>query len=148
MAILATKLKDSKEVVEFFLKTKDRIQEGNIVKNPFYGDVHRTKLKDLSLYIVKIEPIYFPFPVLLLVPAFVIFVLWGWSWFVIIPLFMSCLSFFWTSFFFKLMLKKGLQKAGVKQKIIFLEHTDIINEVVFNVSKRCDSLAREPTRKE
>jgi len=145
MAILTTKLKETEQVALFFEKTKQRIKSNNLVKNPFEGDVAKLERGIESIYIVKIEPVYFPFPVLLLVPSAVILFIFGWTWWVTIPLAMSCLSFFWSDSFFKMMLKKGLRKAGVKQPVTFMKNTETIKEVVFNVPKRCNNIPRNTT---
>ena len=132
MVIIGTKLEDSKAVAVFFMKTKERIKNNNFMKNPFTGDVSRI---DNGTYIVKIDPIYFPFPLLMVIPFLICFFIWGWSNWLLIPLGITTLYYFWMPHFYKTMLAKGLRKAGVEGKIVFMTHTEIIEEVVFKCPK-------------
>jgi hypothetical protein len=53
----------------------------------------------------------------------------GWTWFLLAPLFLCSLGFFWTKWFFYFGLKLGLKKKGYKGKVELISINNFLEEV-------------------
>lgn len=127
MTIFGIEVENNPEAKSFFLKTKDRLQEANLVTNPFKGDIR----KKSNLYIVYIEPVYVHFTPIIWGICIGSFIIFGYRW-VQIPLaLIGCLYIFWTRYFFYYFMKKGLKKEGYNGTTKMINIKDIvINEVI------------------
>jgi len=119
------------EVLSFVDGMRKRMRENNVIRNPFVGDISDYLIDDKKILVVLlINPVYFNFSVIGWFSAAIIFLLWGMTWWLVAPLFVGSLGVFWSSWFFRQMLKKGMRKAGYGGPIKKVARDDAIRMLV------------------
>lgn len=122
MAILGIVVENSKESYNFFSETRERLQDTNLVRNPFKGEIKKRG----DMFVVSICPIYINFTPVVWGLAVVGALVFGIHWWHIALAGIGCLGIFWTKYFFYIFLKMGLRKNGYKGKIKLLGKKEII----------------------
>lgn len=119
MAVFAVQVEpDNVQSKRFFDSLKRRLWEDHLVRNPFTGKVGRVQR---SLYLLELRPVY-PNPLMLgWILTFAAFILWGVSWILLPGLILQAAAFFWSKWFFYLILRLGLRKEGYKGKARLLK---------------------------
>lgn len=120
------------QVVDSFMIDTNRRLQGTLLKSPFNGKIISYPK---GLHVVSITPVFFNFTFYGWMGAAGIFMVWGLTNWLIPPVILGMCGFFWTKYFFQLMLKLGLRKAGYKGQIDFVAGNTIIEMVVFNGTK-------------
>lgn len=141
MATFGVKLKIDQKARDFFLSSRDRLQENNMVKNPFTGNI--VLFEDLA--VVHMKPVYLNFPKYVLLTTIFLMLGFGFrKW--MIPFFViSLFIVFWSTFFYYPVLYKGLRKVGYNGKISLVWPRKIIEEVFFNGDVRSSEFLRDKT---
>ena len=132
MASFGVELMLCSEVSEFIAKTNDRLKAENILTNPF-KDGSQLKFRLPNLLAVYIEPIYLNFPllgILFYLPIAFYFIGWNLSWGYVPSLVFLIVSFFWSKYFYYLMLRTGLRKGGYKGSVKLLSDKETIRRLI------------------
>jgi len=125
MATFGVKLGLDNKVFNYIEETNKRIKADNFIKSPFNGKI---SYYFTNLCIINMEPLY---PNLSIIGWFMVFAsmyftnsyLTAWS----IPgIIVIGFGFFWSKYFFFLMFRLGLRKAGYNQPIRLLKDKEII----------------------
>jgi len=125
----------------FIEATKKRSEDSNYLRNPFFTNISSFVIKNdsgkgfLNLHVFRMKPIYFNFSLLCWPFLPIIYVITGFSYWLIPVLFICSFGIFWSSHFFYLMAKKGLRKNGYTGSIKRVNKTEIISKVVLDVSE-------------
>lgn len=132
MAIFSITTEHSDEVSDFIHKAKKKMESDDFLKNPFIADIIKIQQgHDNPLYVFSMSPIYFNFSIFGWFIAFAIFMIWGLNTFLIYPIILGCLGFFWSSTFFYCMAVLGLRKNGYKGKIKRLSCKQTLEKIYF-----------------
>lgn len=132
MVLFSIETDHSDEAKEFIHQTKNRMKSGNYLTNPFLGGVVEvTKEHENPIYIFNIKPLYFNFSIFGWVLFFGALVIGGWHNWLIVPLCLGALSFFWSNTFYFLMAVVGLRFAHYKGKIKRLTLKKTIEKIYF-----------------
>jgi len=126
MALLSLLVEKSLKEKKFFDSIKTRLEEHDMVKNPFTGRMTTIHQTSQSIVLLLLEPLY---PMVIpLAGLFLSFVglLFGWKVLFIGGLLIASLVVFWSARFFFFMLKRGRKKAGLTGKIKLLSHKDAL----------------------
>jgi len=127
MAVFGVRVKDSPTTKEFFSNADEKLQDENLVRNPFKGGVR--KIGDL--YIINMEPVYMDFSPFIMLSALATYLVWGFRWWTISLMCLSLIRVFWSRYFFYFFLRRGLKKKGYDDKIKLVKLKDIIKEGFF-----------------
>ena len=133
MAIFGVELEDSSLVRDYMAKTNERLSVQNMVTNPFNGKVKEvSKTGGLSVYIVLIEPIWPPFPLIGALFILIPMALKGlvWTWWYLPGMLLLPLSLLWTRQFMYFVCHKGIKKAGYKGKIRQISHSKLLKILI------------------
>ena len=125
---------ENKTTKEYFKTFTERLNENNMFHNPFSGNIKSlgsgTYVLDLNIIYPRVYYLGFA----LLVIGFLISGLKFNAW--LLPgAVMLCFWFFWTRFFFVLMLRLGLNKKGYKGKVKLIGSDKIIRGFLKNGAK-------------
>lgn len=135
MAIFGVRT-DNKPVVKQFVKeVAERVNGGDLVKNPFtgYAKIIVTKPNPQeTTTIIKMSPLwpnFAPWGALMTFIGWLIFGGVTHPFYLLIPLSFLVLGFFWTEDFFYLTFKLGLRKAGYKGPIKRIKLKVLVDEL-------------------
>jgi len=127
MVLFGLETNKEEKLTKFVRDTNERINDNNMVKNPFTGKVTTKNLPDnRMLHIVEISPIYMNFTIFGWLLCFIFFFLRGFTWWLAPGIVLGCLGIFWTAPFFRMMYKKGMRKAGYLNDVKSIKHKEII----------------------
>ena len=112
MAVFGVLVDPGLEVLDFVAKTNHRLEDSNLVKNPFKGGIKTVLHDGRLLCVVSMRPVYFNFTVFGWLLAASVFFIWGVSWWILPGVILGSLGIFWHKSFFLFMMKKGMRKAG------------------------------------
>lgn len=130
MAIFGVEIKDYDDrVQELVVETNVRLQDTNLMKNPFRGGI---KGYPGSMYVLMLEPIYFNFTWFLWLAAGALYFFLGLTYWLIPPVLLGCLGIFWSKYFYYFMFKRGLKKKGYTGKTKLLSTAETLKRVVFH----------------
>ena len=131
MAIVGLVTDKDPKAVDCFRKIIDKSKaEKGIAKNPF-NIKHKIKLGSEDLFfLLDIEPVYPPVYLYGLIILFVVLVFKWFNWFLLLPLCLLGLGFFWSPPFYYIMLFFSLKKNGYKGKIKVLSLKKIIRRLL------------------
>lgn len=121
--------KPSAESKRFLNMVKARLRVPDMIRNPFIGAVHEV---GIAFYILDISPIYPAWvprygAVLCLLPPFLFSASWPWY----VPgVLLAALGLLWTRFFFFLMMRAGLKKAGYRGHMRLLRDAETLRAVM------------------
>ena len=119
---------ENPKLLRYINKTNKNLKANDVLKNPFTGVIINAK-EFLAVYI---NPIYFNFPkyvcVLLLGTGLVFKIYFTWFW--IIFFIFLLLNSFWSSYFYYIMLKIGLRKAGYKEVIKYISPKNTLERLI------------------
>lgn len=130
MATFGVRTENKLSVYRFIKGVNDRLNRFDFKRNPFTGYTKIFKEDNDLIVVINMRPIWPNFAPWIAFFSLIPILLFsgpnnpGW---LIIPLIFIALSFFWTSGFFYITFKAGLNKAGYKGSIKRLKQTDIIN---------------------
>jgi len=113
---------------EFVNETNLRLDNNNVVSNPFVGKILQLKG---NLFIVKMQPLYPNFTYFIWMVVVAVYFYKGLHWIHIPGMLLGSLCFFWSKYFFNLMLQMGAKKHGCKAKISMINNKKIMEEVFF-----------------
>lgn len=129
MATFGVKVKDCKEARQFFKETNERLQNKDMMINPFYGGVKKLR----HYYLIQMKPVYPNFTLIVWFIFFCTVMVFGYKLYVHIPMVVvGLLGIFWTRHFFFFMMKKGLKKAGYNDYVLMVDIHKLIEEEVFS----------------
>lgn len=117
---------------DIFMKETDaRLSNNDFSKNPFNGGIRAMSIDEhSSLYICKLEPLYPNFTYIGLIPMSLAF--WfGFNWVFYLGLVIVCFGFFWSRWFYILMLWFGLRKAGYRGLFKVVSMKNMIDKLCF-----------------
>jgi len=128
MAVIGL-ITENKEVLkDVFKGIIFKSKEKNFVKNPFSIKA-KLEEKDDLFFLMEITPLYPPvfwLGFVLLIP----FIIFEWfNFFLIMPLLLLGIGFFWSKTFYLLVLKASIRKKGYKGQLRFLSKKDIIRRL-------------------
>lgn len=126
--LFGVEVETDKMIDRFFKGMEQRSLEENMVKNPF---IIYLKKFPAGLWVLSIRPLYTNFSVFGWLCAFAVWFMWGFTAWLFIPIFIGLLGFFWSKYFYYLMLLKGLRKAGYKGPVRLLNEHEIIERTIF-----------------
>lgn len=129
MAIFGVETEEDALVQELVVETNVRLQDTNLIKNPFRGGI---KGYPDSMYVLMLEPIYFNFTWFIWVAAIGLYFWLGLSYWLIPPAILGCLGIFWSKYFFYFMFKMGLKRKGYRGKTTLLSTAETLKRVVFH----------------
>jgi len=127
MVIFAFETEESVELLRFIYETNVRLEEKNLVKNPFEGKIH-TLIP--NTYIVRMEPVYPKFYLFGLL-AFMVTVFFARSWVWYIPS-LAILStyFLWSRYFYYIFIILGSRKAGHKNRLKLITGQETLSRLI------------------
>ena len=132
MASFGITLNTNYTVSKFVKATNKRLEGTSFLKNPF----RESKIKQLKdMLAITITPVYLNFPLVaafFMLPLVLVFKGWVWSAWYIPGLVFLVLTFFWSRFFYYIMICLGLRKASYKGKIIYISQTETIKRLIHN----------------
>lgn len=134
MALFALKTRSQNrldlEVIEKFIDdTAVRLSSDNLYKNPFRGRVKKFTKKEI--YVFEVNPLVFNFSLFGWPLAVGVFLIWGFTPWILPGLLLGSAGVFWSRKFFYTFCVKGLRKAGYKGPVVMLKDQEIIRKVVF-----------------
>jgi len=129
MAIIGILTDKTNLSFNFFRSVIYKTSDTSLLKNPFSV---RSKLKIQKkelFFVMDLTPVYPPifyFGFLLLIP----FIVFQWiNIFLVLPILLIMLGFFWSSTFYLMLLLAGLRKDGYKGKVKILSKKEIIRRL-------------------
>lgn len=135
MPVFAIKT-DHREIVKCFIEdTNKRLDSKEITKNPFKGKIVRVKNYDCKLpdyYLVDLEPLYPPFYLGGLFAVMINIVFYR-AWLLWAGIIVFSLGFFWSKWFFFIMLRLGLRKAGYPGPVNLVKDKDAIKTIMYKI---------------
>ena len=129
--VFGVRLKDVEAlgVVEYLEGLKPR--SGGVGFNPFNILFKRYD----NLFVFSFTPIFPPVWKFLFLISVGLFVIWGWSNWLLLPLLGGLFTFvFWSDRFYFLMMVLGLRKKGFSGVIEFVSASDVVVEVLLDGS--------------
>jgi hypothetical protein len=123
-------------VEEFITKTKTRLLDNNMVRNPFRGDIKTLFYTDTTvkkIVLIYMRPLYMDFSIFGWITLFSTWYIWGFIWYLFIPgLLVGCSGIFWRKEFYYYIFKLGLKKAGYTGSIKLISSKDILEKIYFS----------------
>jgi len=135
MVIFGIKTSKNFTFKKYVEDTQRRLNNNNFIKSPFNGKIERISTTFDYFYIVDIKPIIPNIPLFACVIMGMICLVFFKIPFVIAGIVFGLLSLLWSRFFFQFMFKIGLKKKGFKEKIVFLNPSKALKEVLLNGTK-------------
>jgi hypothetical protein len=129
MALLCIETEQHDKAMVFYRLIKKNLADGNYIKNPFMGQIRAYVFDDSYIFVLSMTPIYFNFPLILLITGATTLVLFGWQWYTITQLAIGGLSVAWTPAFIYFFFLLGLKKAGYKGDVKLLSKKDTLVKV-------------------
>jgi hypothetical protein len=117
-------------------KINENLKGSNIIKNPFMGFIKTFNVEDQTLIIIKMQPLYFNFPIFLLLGGIGSGLVFGLLWFTTLPICMGSLSIFWSPIFFRTMFNLSLRKIEPKPEITYIKQSEALE--ILSIHKRGD----------
>jgi hypothetical protein len=132
MAILGVMLQDCDVTHSFIVNTDKKLQEDNVLTNPFRGGI-KSFLQENNkvLAVLDIAPIYPNFSILGWLYTLIFFYFFGFSLLLIPGLIVILLSIFWSRYFFILFVYLGLKKLGYKNKIKLISNEEALRRIIW-----------------
>lgn len=133
MAIFGIKTIFTPALHKFMEESNERLKSESILDNPFKGVVKIIKRIDSNIYYgIDITPIYPPVPLagalFMVIPL--IFTGWRWSWWLLPGAVFLALGVLWSKYFFYGVLRLGLRKKGIRQKIRLLRNNELLKVLI------------------
>lgn len=135
MALIHVSLNEDIISMRHFKSMHENLQKEHFLKNPFLGGVIRWKLPESThtYYTVVIKPIviklYYMGLFLALIP---ILVTGNISIYSLPGIIIFALGFFWSKWFYYVMLRLSLRKKGYRSKVKLIKDDDLFIEVIRN----------------
>lgn len=138
MALLTIKAEKNKELLEYIKSIKTNLKDSNYIRNPFIGYIKTFSdiEEENTIIVLKMTPIYFNFPLLLLVTGLCTLVVFGLHWYSILQLCIGSLSIIWTPQFFYMGFKMGAKKFNYKGELFLISHKEAIEYLVSSLYKK------------
>ena len=134
MAAFGIHVRKRLKVENFIVETNKKLNESDFVRNPFKGELF--SLGDCVA--VYMNPVYVNFPLYAGILAVVLALVFGARFWGFLPAaFFFLLSLMWTRFFYYILLRIGLRKAGYIGKIKIMKTEELIRRLMENGSERC-----------
>lgn len=135
MAIFGVELENNITATKFMEETDKRLSIDNLVTNPFEGKVKRLELEDKDNYVIVMDPVYPHFYQWGLIGILVTFMIVGFklSYWYLPSLIIYSFGFFWSKYFFFIVLYLGLKKAKYTGKVRLLSNKKILRSIVKTV---------------
>lgn len=128
--IFSLMTKQSEVMDAYMQETQKRLQSNDFIKNPFKGEIKGYDIKESTVYICKIEPIYPNFSYLGLIGIASLY--WfGFNWSFYVGLVIMFTGFFWTRWFFIMMLRLGSRRMGYQGYIRSISSDTIMELICF-----------------
>jgi H+/Cl- antiporter ClcA len=129
MAVFGFKVEPKNTILEEFVEqTKIRMQDTNLVKNPFSANIRIVGDK----LVVSMQPIYPNFSLFGWVYILGIYLVWGLTFWLIPGIILGLLGIFWNKWFYVIMLKIALRRKKYKGKLKYVGNGIILKEVVLD----------------
>lgn len=134
MAIFGVETDRAAIVRKYMRESNERLQKKSMISNPFYGRIVRVPSSDQvkDYYVVDMDPVY---PKIYLIGIFTMIVALFFTgfrltyWLVPSFVFFSC-GIFWSKYFYYVMLKLGLKKAGYNKKLKLITSNATISRLI------------------
>ena len=129
MAIFGVTVEHEAAAVLFFSKVNKRLGVEDMVKNPFEGRILQV---ERGFYVVDMKPIYPNMSWVFALPGFLgLLILGHLVWWVLLSFSIwGLFGFFWSRFFFFLMLWVGLRKVGYRGRVRLLRGDETLRGVM------------------
>lgn len=129
MVAFGVESEETKELLRFVLETNGRLQDKNLVNNPFVG---RIKILVPNTYVLDMTPIYPRLYLFGLITLFATIIFSrAWVWYIPSIVILS-VGLLWSRYFFYLFFVLGSRKAGHKKKIKLLTGQETIRRFLDN----------------
>lgn len=132
MVFFAIETDKNAAIKEFMAETDKRLQNSNIVQNPFMGFTYLLEtVRDKYTYVIKMAPVYPPVYWGGILGVIVTLVLaGGLTWWLTPSVLIMSAGIFWSKPFFYSMLKYALQRKGYKGPMRIIDNDTIITKLV------------------
>ena len=132
MAIFGIETEHSENAMKFYQSTCERLENKNMIKNPFSGSLRHFVCSGSKMVIVaEMTPVY---PNVSIMGWFslvlILIFLQRFSFWLLIPGLIGCSHFFWSPFFFSFMYKQGLRKQGYSGSVKRLKSEEIVQRFI------------------
>lgn len=128
MAILGIVTKDNKVVTDFIDTIIKKAKDNNLVNNPFNIGVCSFKYKNDVAHVIDITPVYPNFTFIAAAVAVLAYYFLRYWVILLAGVLFIAAGLFWSKHFYYFMFKKGITKAGYKDKIMMIDNKEIIKE--------------------
>jgi hypothetical protein len=113
--------------------TDERLQNVNMITNPFKGFCKVMPLKKPNiLAVIKIDPIYMDVSLIGILGILGIYMIWGFTWWMLPFILIALSHYFYTTAFYVWMFKKGLIKTGYKPAFQVINPSQIVELMLVN----------------
>lgn len=136
MAFFVVKTKHSAKIKEWIGSTKTKNNNSNPFKAPFKISLNYFKAPgEISSFIAcLIEPIFPNVSVFGWAGVCLIYSVWGYSNFILLPITIGLSGFFWSSTFYSFIVSKSLKRFGHTHSVKRVKVRTLFEEVIFNRS--------------
>ena len=136
MVMFCIRVTDTPQVREFLSKTNGNLLKEDAVRNPFTGGVEivhkdHNSLQNNLYAIILMKPIYPNISYFGWFIALVSFMLFGGSWWLLIPILFGMTGIMFTKYPYYLGISKGLKKAGYDGKVTLIPLEQITEKIHF-----------------
>ncbi len=133
MVVFGLITEDNQIIQDFINDTNKRLDNNNLVKNPFVGKVYGFKINETQLlHIVIINPIYFNVTYFGWLYVIGVYFILGLTYWLIPGFILGSMGIFWALCFYRYIYKKGLVKAGYLGYIEHMQKDGIIENIMMN----------------
>lgn len=136
MAYFGVETEESEIINSFVINTNQRLQKQDVVKNPF-SEGKVVKIRN-GLF-VYIKAVYLNISLYAFLFSFILISILTkleWSVWYGIPAFFLLMCFFWSKYFFYLMMRWGVRKNGYKGKFKIINNEECFKRLIFWDSKK------------
>lgn len=126
MVVCIVKLNNNVCIEQFVKDTNNRLMIEDPIRNPFIGRMYITKDKELDYLSLVVQPIYPNISFYGWGLCLLLFAVFGWHWYVLLPAFIGALGIFYTPIPYYIGFVNGLRKVGYKDKIKLASSDELI----------------------
>lgn len=136
MAVFGIQTEKNRAAKKFMRDSHERLQRPSIITNPFEGHIVKvsdSSSADVDYYVVDIEPVYPKFYYMGLLGIFLALVFGNINAWLIPGSIIFLMGIFWNKFWFYIMLRLGLRKAGYKSRVRIVNNELLIRKMIKSI---------------
>jgi hypothetical protein len=135
MSFFIIEIDNNKGAENYFKQVEERLEDNNMLRNPFNGKIKIidkvVKDKLSQLVFIDITPVYPNVTPYSWVAVLGIYIIWGFSWFMLPLIIFGLLGFFWSYLFFYIITYFGLRKNGYNGKVKLCRSKKVLHGLIF-----------------